>query len=37
MFIIHRQKKKKNEFPDNFNVIEQKTYGISKIIFGCCI
>ena len=37
MFIIHRHKIKKNEFPDNFNVIEQKTYGISKIIFGCCI
>ena len=37
MFIIHRHKKENDEFPDNFNVVEQKTYGISKIIFGCCI
>jgi 16S rRNA (guanine966-N2)-methyltransferase len=34
IFIIHRHKKEEEEFPDNFNLIEQKTYGISKVIFG---
>jgi 16S rRNA (guanine966-N2)-methyltransferase len=37
IFIIHRHKKENDEFPSNFNIIEKKTYGISKIIFGCCI
>tara|TARA_B110000196_G_C20901601_1_gene546193 strand:+ start:148 stop:711 length:564 start_codon:yes stop_codon:yes gene_type:complete len=37
IFIIHRHKKEKDEFPIKFNIIEQKTYGISKIIFGNCI
>ena len=32
--IIHRHKKEKDELPNEFNIIEQKTYGISKIIFG---
>ena len=32
--IIHRHKNEKDEFPDNFNIIEEKTYGISKVIFG---
>ena len=32
--IIHRHKKELDKFPELFNVIEEKTYGISKIIFG---
>ena len=34
IIIIHRHKKEKDEFPERFNIIEEKTYGISKIIFG---
>ena len=34
VIIIHRHKKEKIELPDNFNIIEEKNYGISKIIFG---
>ena len=34
VIIIHRHKKEEDEFPINFNIIEEKTYGISKIIFG---
>ena len=36
IIIIHQHKKEKNQFPDNFKIIEEKTYGISKIIFGSC-
>ena len=32
--IIHRHKKEKDKFPKKFNIIEEKTYGISKVIFG---
>jgi len=32
--IIHRHKKEKDEFPENFTIIQERTYGISKIIFG---
>ena len=32
--IIHRHKNEKNEFPNNFKIIDERTYGISKIIFG---
>tara|TARA_B110000093_G_scaffold76353_1_gene83163 strand:+ start:1281 stop:1844 length:564 start_codon:yes stop_codon:yes gene_type:complete len=32
--IIHRHKNEKDNFYELFNVIEEKTYGISKIIFG---
>ena len=32
--IIHRHKKTKDIFPNNFKIIDEKTYGISKIIFG---
>jgi len=31
--IIHRHKNKKDIFPKNFKIIEEKKYGISKIIF----
>lgn len=34
IIIIHRHKKEKDVFPKNFNILEEKTYGISKIIFG---
>ena len=34
IIIIHRHKKAKDVFPKNFKVIEEKTYGISKVIFG---
>ena len=34
IIIIHRHKKEKDEFPEKFEVIEEKTYGISRIIFG---
>ena len=32
--IIHRHKKNEDIFPDRFNIILKKNYGISKIIFG---
>ena len=35
IIIIHRHKKEKDIFPESFNVLEKKFYGISKIIFGC--
>ena len=34
IIIIHRHKKEINEFPKNFLLIDEKKYGISKIIFG---
>ena len=34
IIIIHRHKKEQDELPERFKVIEEKTYGISKIIFG---
>ena len=34
IIIIHRHKKEVEEFPKNFQVIDEKKYGISKIIFG---
>ena len=34
VIIIHRQKKNKDDLPDDFKILEEKTYGISKIIFG---
>ena len=34
LIIIHRHKKEEDEFPNNFNIIEKKTYGISKVVFG---
>jgi len=36
IIIIHRHKKEIDTFPDNFNLIDEKKYGISKIIFGSC-
>mgnify|MGYP001277722396 FL=1 len=34
IIIIHRHKKEKDNFPKNFKILEEKKYGISKIIFG---
>ena len=34
IIIIHRHKKEEDEFPNEFEVIMEKKYGISKIIFG---
>ena len=34
IIIIHRHKKKIDIFPNSFKIIEEKIYGISKIIFG---
>ena len=36
IFIIHRYKKEIDMFPKNFHLIDEKKYGISKIIFGSC-
>ena len=34
VIIIHRHKKEEDNFPKEFNLILEKNYGISKIIFG---
>ena len=34
IIIIHRHKKEIDAFPKNFHLIDEKKYGISKIIFG---
>ena len=34
IIIIHRHKKEQDNFLDKFKIIEEKKYGISKIIFG---
>ena len=34
IIIIHRHKKEADIFPENFRIIDEKKYGISKIIFG---
>ena len=34
LIIIHRNKKFKENFIDNFEILREKTYGLSKIIFG---
>jgi len=34
IIIIHRHKKEEDNFPKKFNILLEKTYGISKIIFG---
>ncbi len=32
--ILHRNKKHKENFPSKFKIVEEKNYGLSKIIFG---
>ena len=34
IMIIHRHKKEEDIFPNEFNIVINKNYGISKIIFG---
>ena len=34
ILILHRNKDEKENFPDYFQVLEERIYGISKIIFG---
>ena len=34
IIIIHRHKKETDNFPSNFQLIDEKKYGISKILFG---
>jgi len=34
IIIIHRNKKSKDNYPNNFKILDIKKYGISKIIFG---
>ena len=34
IIIIHRHKKEKDQLPNNFKILLEKKYGISKIIFG---
>ncbi len=34
VMILHRNKKYKEIFPNKFKIIEEKNYGLSKIIFG---
>ena len=34
VIIIHRHKKEEDIFPNKFNILIKKNYGISKIIFG---
>ena len=34
IIIVHRHKKEWDKFPEKFKIIEEKIYGISKVIFG---
>ena len=34
IIIIHRHRKEVDKFPEKFKIIEEKFYGISKVIFG---
>ena len=34
LFIVHRHKKSKDIFPESFKILDEKKYGLSKIIFG---
>ena len=34
IIILHRDKKTNDNFPNYFHVIDERVYGISKIIFG---
>jgi 16S rRNA (guanine966-N2)-methyltransferase len=36
IIIIHRHKKEEDEFPKEFQIIVEKTYGISRVLFGIC-
>ena len=34
LIILHRNKTIKEKLPNNFNILDERIYGISKIIFG---
>ena len=34
VIILHRHKRENDEFSKNFKILDEKKYGISKIIFG---
>ena len=34
VIIVHRHKKENDEFSEKFRILDEKKYGISKIIFG---
>ena len=34
LFIVHRHKNSKDIFPESFKILDEKKYGLSKIIFG---
>ena len=34
VIILHRSRSANDKFPTHFNVIEERVYGLSKIIFG---
>ena len=34
LLILHRNKKTKEKFPNNFQILLERTYGSSKIYFG---
>tara|TARA_X000001036_G_scaffold435649_1_gene477259 strand:+ start:1519 stop:2082 length:564 start_codon:yes stop_codon:yes gene_type:complete len=34
IIILHREKNKKDDFPEYFKILEEKIYGVSKIVFG---
>ena len=36
IIILHRHKNEEDKFPKEFRVIEEKTYGISRVFFGSC-
>ncbi len=33
LLIVHRHKKEEDKFPEEYKIIKEKTYGISKLIF----
>ena len=37
IIIVHRHKKEVDKFPEKFKIIEEKSYGVSKVIFGSYI
>ena len=37
IIIIHRHKEEEDKFPKEFQIIEEKTYGISRVLFGICV
>ena len=34
VILLHRNKNTKDEFPDSFEIVDERIYGISKVTFG---